>query len=88
MLDFDTNGDIDNPAKPLSHAALVKRYIEKKYPELATLTFNEVEMQNFLNQKNVKSRAKQPTAVKSKRTPAAKAASKKKASDDSQLSIL
>ncbi len=39
LLDFDTNGDIENTKKPLSHAALVKRYLEKKYPELATLTF-------------------------------------------------
>lgn len=39
LLDFDTNGDIENTRKPLSHAALVKRYLEKKYPELATLTF-------------------------------------------------
>lgn len=39
LLDFDTNGDIENTRRPLSHAALVKRYLEKKYPELATLTF-------------------------------------------------
>jgi hypothetical protein len=39
LLDFDTNGDIENTRKPLSHAALVKRYLEKKYPELLTLFF-------------------------------------------------
>lgn len=39
LLDFDTNGDIENTRKPLSHAALVKRYLEKKYPELSTLVF-------------------------------------------------
>lgn len=39
LLDFDTNGDIENTRLPLSHAALVKRYLEKKYPDLATLTF-------------------------------------------------
>jgi hypothetical protein len=40
LLDFDTNGEIENTEKPLSHAALVKRYLEKKYPELANLNFN------------------------------------------------
>ncbi len=39
LLDFDTNGDIENIRRPLSHAALVKRYLEKKYPELASLVF-------------------------------------------------
>ena len=36
LLDFDTNGDIDNLKSPLSHAALVKRFIEKKHPHLAS----------------------------------------------------
>jgi len=39
LLDFDTNGDVENTRRPLSHAALVKRYLEKKYPELAIITF-------------------------------------------------
>lgn len=28
LLDYDTNADIDNPSKPLSHASLICRYIE------------------------------------------------------------
>lgn len=32
LLDYDTNADVDNPKKPLSHAALIKAYIENKYP--------------------------------------------------------
>ena len=28
FLDYDTNGDIEDPSKPLSHASLIKRYIE------------------------------------------------------------
>ena len=27
LLDYDTN-DIDNPTKPLSHASLIKKFIE------------------------------------------------------------
>lgn len=29
LLDYDTNDDIENPSKPLSHASLIKRYIEE-----------------------------------------------------------
>lgn len=41
LLDFTTNGDINNLKKPLSHAALVKSYLEKKYPELITKVFEK-----------------------------------------------
>lgn len=39
LLDYETNIDIDNISKPLSHAGLIKRYLEKKYPYLINLTF-------------------------------------------------
>ena len=32
LLDFDTNTDVDNISKPLSHASLVKAYAEGLYP--------------------------------------------------------
>lgn len=32
LLDYDTNSDIEDPKKPLSHAALVKAYAEGLYP--------------------------------------------------------
>jgi hypothetical protein len=32
LLDYNTNEDLDDPTKPLSHAALVKAYVEGKYP--------------------------------------------------------
>lgn len=32
LLDYNTNADIENPFKPLSHASLVKAYIEGSYP--------------------------------------------------------
>ena len=28
LLDYDTNADIENPNKPLSHASLIKRYVD------------------------------------------------------------
>ena len=93
MLDFDTNGDLNNPRKPLSHAALVKRYLEKKYPELSTLTFNQQE-----SHESKKLEVKKPRAVKlatskgDKVKVAAKTVktfTRKKSSDDAaQLSLL
>ncbi|GAA3242721.1 DUF6939 family protein [Nonomuraea helvata] len=35
LLDYTTNGDVDDPATPLSHAALVCHYIEGRWPEKA-----------------------------------------------------
>ena len=32
LLDYTTNSDIDNPKTPLSHAFLVKAYVEGQYP--------------------------------------------------------
>lgn len=32
LLDYDTNADVEDPTKPLSHAALIKAYIEQTYP--------------------------------------------------------
>lgn len=29
LLDYDTNDDVENPGKPLSHASLIKRYINE-----------------------------------------------------------
>ena len=33
LLDYNTNPDVYNPKKPLSHAALIKAFIEGNYPE-------------------------------------------------------
>ena len=33
LLDYETNCDVNNPKKPLSHASLIKAYIEGNYPE-------------------------------------------------------
>ena len=32
LLDFETNADIENLAKPLSHAALIVRYVQHDWP--------------------------------------------------------
>ena len=33
LLDYETNGDVNDPSKPLSHAWLVKLYCDGNYPE-------------------------------------------------------
>ena len=32
LLDYDTNADVENAKKPLSHASLIKAYVEGFYP--------------------------------------------------------
>ena len=32
FLDYDTNADVENEKKPLSHASLIKAYVEGTYP--------------------------------------------------------
>jgi hypothetical protein len=33
LLDYETNGDVDDLSAPLSHAALVRCYLEGNWPE-------------------------------------------------------
>lgn len=42
LLDYDTNEDIENSKKPLSHASLIKKHLEYKFPELKTLKFEQL----------------------------------------------
>ena len=37
LLDYETNSDVDNPNKPLSHASLVKAYVEGLPPFSETI---------------------------------------------------
>lgn len=32
LLDYDTNADVEDPSKPLSHASLIKAYVEQTCP--------------------------------------------------------
>ncbi len=32
LLDYETNDDIENTASPLSHAALIKAYLDNRWP--------------------------------------------------------
>jgi hypothetical protein len=47
LLDYDTNEDIENFKKPLSHASLVKKHLEFRFPELKTLVFQNTSIESF-----------------------------------------
>ena len=74
LLDYETNCDVLNPKKPLSHAFLVKAYVENKFPkqeelykrlaELKTNTNEEVS-----NKKNLKQRTKKAKNKKNNNQP-------------------
>ena len=62
LLDYNTNEDIEDYKKPLSHAGLVKKYLLNKYPELATLTFEQPPTEEI-----TKKSTKPPSKRKSKK---------------------
>jgi hypothetical protein len=64
FLDYETNCDVLNPKRPLSHAFLVKAYVEGHYPK-ATDLYKELE-QRKLNpfEEKPKKKATKPRAKK------------------------
>ena len=47
LLDYDTNDDVENAKKPLSHASLIKAYAEGTYPyEDVTVNHNNTSKEN------------------------------------------
>lgn len=66
LLDYETNCDILNPRKPLSHAFLVKAYVEGHYPK-ATELYQELEKRKLKPvEEKPKKRATKARAKKSK----------------------
>lgn len=65
LLDYETNCDVLNPKKPLSHAFLVKAYVEGVYPK-ATDLYQELE-QRKLNPQQEKPK-KKTTKPRTKKT--------------------
>lgn len=45
LLDYDTNADVENARKPLSHASLIKAYVEGVYP------YENNELKEIVNRK-------------------------------------
>lgn len=47
LLDYDTNADVENTRKPLSHASLIKAYVEGIYPYGDEVNKNREESQQL-----------------------------------------
>jgi hypothetical protein len=85
FLDYNTNEDIENSQKPLSHAALVKRYLEKKYPELKSLTFEETDTITVVKGENKKQT--KDKIVRKNEKQKGRRKNKKNISNDNQLEL-
>lgn len=82
LLDYATNSDIENIKKPLSHAALVKKFIDKKYPEIAETRFSKP-----LETKKTLRKRKQTTSTDDKKTKRNKRKKKVSKPNDGQLTM-
>ena len=59
LLDYETNCDVFNTRKPLSHAGLVKAYVEKTFPEESLLNKYQVATtDNTVNEPTLKIKKK------------------------------
>ncbi len=67
LLDYETNCDVFNSTKPLSHAGLIKAYVEKNFPEESLLyNYNVNSTINTVNEPIIKLKKKR-TSKKSKK---------------------
>ena len=69
LLDYETNCDVLNPKKPLSHAFLVKAFVENSYPKEADLYKELKERENEPILKEPPKELKKKKTSKAKKTP-------------------
>lgn len=50
LLDYDTNSNVEDPCKPLSHAALVKALAEGTYPYVSSTMINTADERSLFPQ--------------------------------------
>jgi hypothetical protein len=86
LLDYETNCDIENIKKPLSHAGLVKKFIDKKYPEIATLTFSQPPVKPVSKSK-LSEKTKQTESKAKSKTKTSRKKKKNDKLDDGQLTM-
>lgn len=68
LLDYNTNEDLEDYNKPLSHAGLIKKYLIWKCKELATLTFEQTHKETASKDKKIAEKGtKKPTKRKIKK---------------------
>ncbi|MFM9950455.1 MAG: DUF6939 family protein [Saprospiraceae bacterium] len=66
LLDYETNCDILNPKKPLSHAFLVKAYVEGNYPKEKELYKELEERKSKPQEEEAKKKISKPRTPKAK----------------------
>jgi len=76
LLDYETNCDVLNPKKPLSHAFLVKAYVEGNYPKA-----------EYLYKELAENKGKPKPEEPKKRPSKAKSGKPKNKKDDSQTAL-
>lgn len=76
LLDYETNCDILNPKKPLSHAFLVKAYVEGHYPK-----------EEDLYQELVTRKAKPPENLPKKKSGKPKTKKPRNKNEDNQITL-
>ena len=66
-MDYETNCDVFNTKKPLSHAGLVKAYVENVFPDESLLTkYKSNPTSKVLNEKPLKLEKKKKSSKKKK----------------------
>lgn len=58
LLDYDTNADVENIKRPLSHASLIKAYVEGTYPYGDNVPEETEAKENIMSPKKKKSKKK------------------------------
>lgn len=58
LLDYDTNADVENTKRPLSHASLIKAYVEGIYPYGDNVPEETEAKENIMSPKKKKSKKK------------------------------
>lgn len=58
LLDYDTNADVENTKRPLSHASLIKAYVEGIYPYGDKVLEETEAKENIMSPKKKKSKKK------------------------------
>ncbi len=76
LLDYETNCDVLNPKKPLSHAFLIKAYVEEVYPKA-------IDLYQELEQRRLNSQIDKPK----KKLPKLRAKKTKNKKDDNQITL-
>ena len=76
LLDYETNCDVLNPKKPLSHAFLVKAFVENSYP-------NQDDLYKELNERKNRPILKEPPKALKKK----KISKTKKTNDNNQTTL-